>query len=160
MVNRAEAANTLMRRKRPACCARAVNGHVAATPARSNINSRRLICCPEPQERHHINLRQRSGSARAWEGPCSLWVIIGHLHRNGPCPLYPRKRTCAVQLAMSAMGHKRTSLLVHRIRIAALKSPGFAGAFVGVRSRKRLKAKLHAKYRAQLLDGVGLRQKC
>jgi hypothetical protein len=24
------------------------------------------------------------------------------------CPLYPQKRTCALQLAMSAMGHKRT----------------------------------------------------
>jgi hypothetical protein len=28
--------------------------------------------------------------------------------RNRPCPLYPRKRTCAVQLGMSAMGQKRT----------------------------------------------------
>ena len=26
------------------------------------------------------------------------------------CPLYPRKRTCALQLGMSAMGQKRTSL--------------------------------------------------
>src|SRR5262245_63913043 len=25
------------------------------------------------------------------------------------CPLYPQKRTCAVQLGMSALGHKRTS---------------------------------------------------
>ena len=24
--------------------------------------------------------------------------------RNRPCPLYPQKRTCAVQLAMSALG--------------------------------------------------------
>jgi hypothetical protein len=29
--------------------------------------------------------------------------------RKRPCPLYPRKRTCAVQLAMSALGQKRTS---------------------------------------------------
>jgi hypothetical protein len=29
--------------------------------------------------------------------------------RAMPCLLYPRKRTCAVQLGMSAMGHKRTS---------------------------------------------------
>src|SRR6516164_2569610 len=27
-----------------------------------------------------------------------------HLHCNRPCPLYPRKRTCAVQLGMSALG--------------------------------------------------------
>ena len=26
----------------------------------------------------------------------------------GVCPLYPRKRTCAAQLGMSALGHKRT----------------------------------------------------
>jgi hypothetical protein len=28
--------------------------------------------------------------------------------RNQSCLLYPQKRTCAVQLAMSAMGQKRT----------------------------------------------------
>src|SRR5262249_54311967 len=28
--------------------------------------------------------------------------------RKGPCPLYPQKRTCAVQQRMSALGHKRT----------------------------------------------------
>jgi hypothetical protein len=28
--------------------------------------------------------------------------------RKKPCPLYPRKRTCAVQLGMSALGQKRT----------------------------------------------------
>src|SRR5215813_4436814 len=28
--------------------------------------------------------------------------------RNTPCPLYLRKRTCAVQLGMSALGQKRT----------------------------------------------------
>jgi hypothetical protein len=27
----------------------------------------------------------------------------------GLCPLYPRKRTCAAQLAMSALGQKRHS---------------------------------------------------
>jgi hypothetical protein len=29
--------------------------------------------------------------------------------RKTPCLLYPRKRTCAVQSAMSALGQKRTS---------------------------------------------------
>jgi hypothetical protein len=29
--------------------------------------------------------------------------------RNRPCPRNPQKRTCAVQLGMSAMGQKRTS---------------------------------------------------
>src|SRR5262249_6783702 len=28
--------------------------------------------------------------------------------RKWSCPLYPRKQTCAVQEAMSALGHKRT----------------------------------------------------
>jgi hypothetical protein len=38
-----------------------------------------------------------------------LWVTSGHLRRNRPCPLYPQKRTCAVQLGMSALGQKETS---------------------------------------------------
>jgi hypothetical protein len=29
-----------------------------------------------------------------------------------PCPLYPQKQTCAVQLGMSAKGQQRTSLVV------------------------------------------------
>ena len=38
--------------------------------------------------------------------------------RNGSCLLYPRKRTCAVQLGMSATGQKRTSrsLFDHLVR--------------------------------------------
>jgi len=39
---------------------------------------------------------------------CPLWVISGHLQCNSPCPLYPRKRTCAVQFGMSVKGQKRT----------------------------------------------------
>ena len=30
------------------------------------------------------------------------------MQRKSSCPLYPQKRTCAVQLEMSAKGHKRT----------------------------------------------------
>jgi len=37
---------------------------------------------------------------------CPLWVKSGHLCCNGPCLLYPRKRTCAVQLGMSPYGPK------------------------------------------------------
>ena len=29
---------------------------------------------------------------------CPLWVISGHLQCKKACPLYPQKRTCAVQL--------------------------------------------------------------
>ena len=40
---------------------------------------------------------------------CPLWVKSGHVHRKRPCPLYPRKRTCAVQELMSALCQKQTS---------------------------------------------------
>ena len=36
---------------------------------------------------------------------CPLWVISRHFAVQSPCPLYPRKRTCAVQLGMSALCH-------------------------------------------------------
>jgi hypothetical protein len=35
-----------------------------------------------------------------------------HMQCKTPCPLYPQKRTCAVQLGMSALGQKRTSQLL------------------------------------------------
>jgi len=35
---------------------------------------------------------------------CLLWVKSRHLRRNKSCPLYPRKRTCAVHVPMSALG--------------------------------------------------------
>src|SRR5262249_18418505 len=40
-----------------------------------------------------------------------LWVKSRHLQRKKACPLYPRKRTYAVQLGMSARGQKRTSII-------------------------------------------------
>jgi hypothetical protein len=39
---------------------------------------------------------------------CPLWAISGHFAVQLSCPLYPRKRTGAVQLRMSALGQKRT----------------------------------------------------
>jgi len=36
------------------------------------------------------------------KGACPLWVISGLMQCKTACPLYPRKRTCAVQLGMSA----------------------------------------------------------
>src|SRR5262245_3055964 len=39
--------------------------------------------------------------------------------RTRSCLLYPRKRTCAVQLGMSALGQKRTPLPVHSIIASA-----------------------------------------
>src|SRR5262249_13197342 len=32
-------------------------------------------------------------------------VRSGHVRYTNPCPLYPQKRTCAVQSGMSALGH-------------------------------------------------------
>ena len=57
--------------------------------------------------------RSRRSSGQRVLGPeneggqaqCPLWVISGHLRCKRACPLYPRKRTCAAQLGMSAMGH-------------------------------------------------------
>src|SRR5262249_19064972 len=46
-------------------------------------------------------------SFRAMAG-CPLWVISGHLAVQSSCQLYPQKRTCAVQLGVSAKGQKRT----------------------------------------------------
>ena len=34
---------------------------------------------------------------------CPHWVRSRHVQRKKSCPLYPRKRTCAVQLGMSAL---------------------------------------------------------
>ena len=39
---------------------------------------------------------------------CPLWVKSRHVRRKKSCPLYPRERTYAVQLGMSALGQKRT----------------------------------------------------
>jgi hypothetical protein len=50
---------------------------------------------------------------------CPLWVKSRHVRRKKSCPLNPRKRTCAVRLAMSAMGQKRTSLIARLVEGAA-----------------------------------------
>src|SRR5262249_34573379 len=43
---------------------------------------------------------------------CPLWVKSRHMQCKRSCPLYPQKRTCALQLEMSALGQKRTSIVV------------------------------------------------
>ena len=45
---------------------------------------------------------------------CALWVVSGHWDALVQCPLYPRKRTHAVQLGMSAKCHKRTNSTTQR----------------------------------------------
>src|SRR5207342_2432896 len=44
-------------------------------------------------------------------GQCPLWVKSRQVQRTSRCPLLPQKRTCAVQLGMSALCQKRTSRL-------------------------------------------------
>ena len=39
---------------------------------------------------------------------CPLWVKSGHESLKPRCPLYPRKRTFAHWIRMSALGHKQT----------------------------------------------------
>ena len=50
-----------------------------------------------------------------------LWVISGHMQCKRARPLYPRKRTCAVQLQMSALGQKRTHAVQQKG--VAIRSP-------------------------------------
>ena len=61
------------------------------------MNSRRLIASTEAQDKASYRLKITLGM-----GPCPLWVISGHMQCKMACPLCPRKRTCAVQLSMSA----------------------------------------------------------
>src|SRR5262249_7056351 len=75
------------------------SGHAAAAPPRSVMNSRRRI--------RPSNVKHRSASDKVIERGMS--VKSRHSQRKKTCPLHPRKRTCALQLGMSAKGQKRTS---------------------------------------------------
>src|SRR5262249_24728333 len=56
----------------------------------------------------HVCL-QREIVIRGWQGSDhTLTPPSGRSPASTPCPLYPRKQTCAVQLGMSALGQKRT----------------------------------------------------
>ena len=70
------------------CCACAVSGH-AAMPPKNLMNSRRLML--RPISRPMVTLQ------------------TGPLEGIVPCPLWVKRRTCAVQLGMSALCQKRTS---------------------------------------------------
>src|SRR5262249_29311429 len=52
-----------------------------------------------------IRLLRLGGSLTTFS---TVSVKSRHMQCTTACPLYPRKRTCAVQLAMSALGQKRT----------------------------------------------------
>jgi hypothetical protein len=65
---------------------------------------------------------KRADMPSLWpSGQCPLWVKSRHMQCKTACPLYPRKRTCAVQLTMSALGQKRTYDLFDHLVGAAEK---------------------------------------
>ena len=68
----------------------------AAAPPISVMNSRRCIAPGRTTPFAMLNYY-------ADQGQCPLWVKSGHLQCKTSCPLYPRKRTCAVQLGMFAL---------------------------------------------------------
>ena len=77
----------------------------------SDVTKQALLhICFVKSEVASVNVRSLNGNAR--EGcvqfPCPLWVKSGHVQCKRPCPLCPRKRTCAVHSPMSALCQKRT----------------------------------------------------
>jgi len=63
-----------------------------------------LMLCAEQHNNacDHWAVARTETSAPGYQ--CPLWVKSRHFAMQKPCPLYPRKRTCAVQLRMSALG--------------------------------------------------------
>src|SRR5262245_33808601 len=58
---------------------------------------------------------QRTGCPLNWTmGQFRFWTAKAKF-RERPCLLYPRKRTCALQQGMSALGQKRTSRLLDHL---------------------------------------------
>ena len=101
--------STPIRRIGSDCCASTAKGQAAADPATIVMKSRRLIASPPRLRTNHRTAVTYPLEGVAGDAECPLWVISGHFALQSSCPLYPRKRTCAVQLGMSAMGQKRTS---------------------------------------------------
>jgi hypothetical protein len=77
--------------------------------------------------------RRRSGCDTMAAWGCPLWVISGHFAVQLPCPLYPRKRTCALQRGMSALCQKRT----HAAHQTATSFDNLVGAGRGIVKRSR-----------------------
>src|SRR5262245_9080959 len=82
---------------------------MAAVLPRSVMNSRRLIAAPEAKGQGIVSIPACILEARREAVDVRFGFKSRHFALQSPCPLYPRKRTFAVQLEMSAMGQKRTS---------------------------------------------------
>ena len=85
------------RGQRPCCCGTAQkldefpSPHAIYSPAENHLKSNPLF------DRAPCT---RIATKRGYR--CLSWVISRHVRCKRACPLYPRKRTCAVQLGMSA----------------------------------------------------------
>src|SRR5262249_25275857 len=98
----------------PEPCPRAVSGQVAATLPNRAMNSRQRMVPPSEQrfqKSQTIRLRPVPKTGRNERSlakvPCPLWVKSRHVRCKESCPLYPQKRTCALQLGMSALKDER-----------------------------------------------------
>jgi hypothetical protein len=58
----------------------------------------------EKQPRYHLRCSRSVASAAIRINPTTPRVMAASRSATLYCPLYPQKRTCAVQLGMSAMG--------------------------------------------------------
>jgi hypothetical protein len=87
-----------MRRTRSLCCARVTSGQTAGAPPELQENP--AVSMPPPKSKERASYRVKAGD---WKrSQCPLWVKCRHVQCKRPCPLCPRKRTCAAQNGMSA----------------------------------------------------------
>ena len=127
--------NTPIRRIRSGGCARATNGHVAAAPPSSVMNSRRFDAGSPPS---------RPGAAHYTTPPCEKnpavqcgkiclvegrrWVKLGLGATRAQCPNYPRKRPCSGHRWTSQKcqncGHRQSRARADRSGWQASASPG------------------------------------
>src|SRR4029450_3037717 len=84
-----------------------VTRHIALAMSRHGevtLPRRAAQACSRPPKSKNRGWQGYVGSSEPLANACPLWVISGHFAAQSSCPLYPRKRTCAVQLQMSALG--------------------------------------------------------
>ena len=77
------------------CCARAASGQETAAPPTTVMNSRRLMCFPQVEDRTlpRVETQMRLCVTAKFGRSCPLWVKSGRDALKFRCPLYPRKRT-------------------------------------------------------------------
>src|SRR5260370_9175596 len=86
------------------CCARAASGHAVAAPPSSEMNSRRLMCCPQSEDctLSHRGRKCRVVHYNKFGGQCRSWVIsLGSDRGRGP--VYVRGTSDRVEILCSAL---------------------------------------------------------